>query len=99
MGMPVPTPEQFGKMLDAAQKGDFALASINVTSSNTANAALAAFAETKTAGIIQISTGGGEHLSGPAKDMALGAIALAEYVHVVAERLNVFVAITTDHCV
>ncbi|HEY0865753.1 MAG TPA: class II fructose-bisphosphate aldolase [Fimbriimonas sp.] len=97
--MPVPTPQQFGQILDAAQNGNYALASINVTSTNTANAALAAFAETKTDGIIQISTGGGEHLSGPVKDMALGAIALAEYVHRIAERMDVFVALTTDHCV
>lgn len=97
--MPVPNSQTFGKILDAAQKGDYALASINVTSSNTVNAALAAFAETKTDGIIQFSTGGGEHASGPVKDMALGAIALAEYVHRIAERMGVYVILTTDHCV
>ena len=97
--MPVPTPEQFARMLDAAQKGDYALASINVTSSSTLNAALRAFAETGTDGIVQISTGGGEFLSGPAKDMALGAIALADYTRTVAKDLGVFIALTTDHCV
>ena len=86
-------------MLDAAQAGDYALASINVTSTNTANAALAAFAEAKADGIIQLSTGGAEHVSGPAKDMMLGAVSLAEHVHRIAERLGVFVALTTDHCV
>jgi len=86
-------------MLKTAQANDYALASINVTSTNTLNAALAAFAESKTDGIIQFSTGGGEHLSGPAKDMALGAIALAEYVHRVTETLPIYVALTTDHCV
>lgn len=97
--MPVADAKTFAKILDAAQAGNYALASINVTSTNTANAALAAFAESKTDGIIQISTGGAEHLSGPAKDMALGAISLAEHVHRVAERLGVYVALTTDHCV
>ena len=97
--MPVPTTQEFAQILDAAQKGDYALASINVTSTNTANAALAAFAESKSDGIIQVSTGGGEFLSGPAKDMALGAISLAEHVHRVAEKLDVYVALTTDHCV
>lgn len=97
--MPVPDPATFQRILKAAQAGDYALASINVTSSNTANAALAAFAESKTDGIIQFSTGGGEHASGPVKDMAYGAIALAEYVHRLAERLPVYVALTTDHCV
>ena len=97
--MPVPSPEVFARIIDTAQKGDYALASINVTSSNTINAALAAFAETKTDGIIQFSTGGSEFASGPAKNMSLGAIALAEYVHRLAEDLPCYVAITTDHCV
>jgi fructose-bisphosphate aldolase, class II len=86
-------------MLDEAQKGDYALASINVTSSTTLNAALAAFAETKTDGIIQFSTGGSEFASGPIKDMAVGAIAMAEYIHRITKDLPCYVAITTDHCV
>ncbi len=97
--MPVPTPQEFARILDAAQAGDYALASINVTSTNTANAALAAFAEAGSDGIVQLSTGGAEHVSGPAKDMLVGAISLAEHVHRVAEKLGVYVALTTDHCV
>lgn len=97
--MPVPDPKTFQRILDAAQAGNYALASINVTSSSTIAAALAAFAETKTDGILQISTGGAEFFSGPVKDMALGAIAMAEYIHRLAERLDVYIAITTDHCV
>lgn len=97
--MPVPDAKTFARMIKTAQANDYALASINVTSTNTLNAALAAFAESKTDGIIQFSTGGGEHLSGPVKDMALGAIALAEYTHRIADRMPVYVAITTDHCV
>ena len=97
--MPVPDPQKFAEILDASIAGHYAIASINVTSTNTASAALAAFAETNSDGILQISTGGGEFASGPIKDMALGAIALAEYIHRIAERLNVYIAITTDHCV
>jgi len=97
--MPVPTPDQYRDILSAAQAGNYAIASINVTGSNTINAALAAFAETKTDGIIQFSTGGGEFASGPNKNAALGAIAMAEYVHRLAADLPVYVAITTDHCV
>ena len=97
--MPVPDPATFAKMIDAAQEGNYALASINVTSSSTINAALAAFVETGSDGIIQFSTGGGEFASGPNKDMALGAIAMAEYTHRLAEKLPVYIAITTDHCV
>jgi fructose-bisphosphate aldolase class II len=97
--MPVPDPQTFARMLDIAQVQDYAYASINVTSTNTANAAMAAFAETGTDGILQFSTGGAEHVSGPAKDMALGAISLAEHVHRVADKLPVYIALTTDHCV
>ena len=97
--MPVPNAAQFAHMLDEAQKGNYALASINVTSSTTLNAALAAFAESGTDGIIQFSTGGSEFASGPAKNMALGAIAMAEYVHRITADLPVFIALTTDHCV
>ncbi len=97
--MPVPDAATFARMIDSAQKGNYALASINVTSSTTLNAALAAFAETKTDGIIQFSTGGSEFASGPIKSMSEGAIALAEYTHRVAKDLPCYVAITTDHCV
>ena len=99
VGMPVPDSQTFARMLDAAQAGDYALASINITSSNTANAALAAFAESKSDGILQISTGGAEFYSGPLKNMGVGAIALAEHIHRIAEQLDVYIAITTDHCV
>jgi fructose-bisphosphate aldolase class II len=86
-------------MLDAAQKGGYAYPAINVTSITTINGALKAFAESKSDGIIQVSTGGGEFASGTAvKDMALGAIVLAEACHTLAERYNVLVALHTDHC-
>ncbi len=86
-------------MLDAAQKGGYAYAAINVTSLPTINGALKAFAEAKCDGIIQVSTGGGEFASGTCvKDMALGAIVLAEAVHRLAARYDVLVALHTDHC-
>ncbi len=97
--MPVATPAQYRAMLDAAQKGGYAYPAINVTSLPTINGALKAFAESKSDGIIQVSTGGGEFASGTSvKDMALGAIVLAEAVHRLAERYNVLVALHTDHC-
>jgi fructose-bisphosphate aldolase class II len=97
--MPIATPAQYRAMLDAAQRGDYAYPAINVTSLPTLNGALKAFAESKSDGIIQVSTGGGEVASGTmVKDMALGAIVLAEAAHVLAERYNVLVALHTDHC-
>jgi len=97
--MPVATPKQFSAMLDAAQKGDYAYPAINVTSLGTISAALKAFADNKSDGIIQVSTGGGEFASGiDVKDMAFGAIVLAEATHRLAEKYNILVGLHTDHC-
>jgi len=97
--MPVATPEQYHQMLDAAQKGSYAYPAINVTSIITINAALKAFADKKSDGLIQISTGGGQFASGTSvKDMVLGATVLAEATHRLAERYEVLVALHTDHC-
>lgn len=97
--MPVPTPEQYAKMIDTAKKNKYAFPAINVTSTSTANAAIAAFAETKSDGIIQFSLGGAKFASGTAIGSAVkGAISLADHVHRMAEDLGVFIALHTDHC-
>ncbi len=97
--MPIATPEVYEDMIARAKAGQFAYPAINVTSSSTLNAALKGFADAESDGIVQVSTGGGEFLSGSAvKDMALGAQALAEFAHVVAERYSVNIALHTDHC-
>ncbi|HEY9476085.1 MAG TPA: class II fructose-bisphosphate aldolase [Mycobacteriales bacterium] len=97
--MPIATPEVYAQMLDRAKAGGFAYPAINVTSSETLNAALRGFAEAGSDGIVQISTGGAEFLSGQTlKDMVTGAVALAEFAHVVAARYPVNVALHTDHC-
>ena len=97
--MPIATPEAYADMLDRAKAGRFAYPAINVTSSQTLNAALQGFAEAGSDGILQMSTGGAEYLSGQqVKDMVTGAVALAEYAHVVAARYDVTVALHTDHC-
>ncbi|MBI1367696.1 MAG: class II fructose-bisphosphate aldolase [Planctomycetes bacterium] len=97
--MPIATPEQYRQMLDAAQKGDYAYPAINVSSMVTANAALKGFADSKSDGIIQVSTGGGEFASGLSiKSKAVGAISIAEHIHRMAEHYNVLIAVHTDHC-
>ncbi|MGW6398737.1 class II fructose-bisphosphate aldolase [Streptomyces sp. NPDC055134] len=97
--MPIATPEVYAEMLDRAKAGKFAYPAINVTSSQTLNAALRGFAEAESDGIIQISTGGAEFLGGQYnKDMVTGAVALAEYAHIIAEKYDVTVALHTDHC-
>jgi fructose-bisphosphate aldolase class II len=66
---------------------------------STANAVLKGLAESRCDGIIQVSTGGGAFASGTSvKDMALGAISIAEHVHRVADRYPIYVALHTDHC-
>jgi len=97
--MPIATPEIYAQMLDRAKQQGFAYPAINVTSSQTLNAALRGFADASSDGIIQISTGGAEYLSGSkVKDMVTGAAALAEFAGVVAAKYPVYVALHTDHC-
>ena len=97
--MPIADPKTYAQMLDAARAGKFAYPAINVSSSESLNAALRGFAEAKSDGIVQVSTGGGEFASGATiKDGVMGAIALAEYAHTVAEKCPVSIALHTDHC-
>ena len=97
--MPIATPESYADMLDRAKAGAFAYPAINVSSSETVNAAIKGFADAGSDGIIQVSTGGAEFASGLAvKDMVVGAVALAEFAHVVAARYDVQIALHTDHC-
>ncbi|HEX4660860.1 MAG TPA: class II fructose-bisphosphate aldolase [Streptosporangiaceae bacterium] len=97
--MPIATPEVYAQMLDRAKEQGFAFPSINVTSSQTLNAAIRGFAEADSDGIVQVSTGGAEYLSGQGvKDMVTGAVALAQFARTVAARYPVHVALHTDHC-
>jgi fructose-bisphosphate aldolase, class II len=97
--MPIATPEVYAEMLDRAKANEFAFPAINVTSSETLNAALRGFAEAESDGIVQVSTGGSEFASGTkVKDMVTGSVALAEFAHVVAAKYPVNIALHTDHC-
>ncbi|MDQ3156298.1 MAG: class II fructose-bisphosphate aldolase [Actinomycetota bacterium] len=97
--MPVATPEVYAEMLDKAKRESFAYPAINVSSSQTLHAALQGFAEAESDGIIQISTGGADYLSGPTiKNMVTGSVAFAKFAEEVAAGYNVNVALHTDHC-
>ena len=97
--MPIASPEVYAEMIDRAKGGAFAYPAINVTSSQTLNAAIRGFAEAESDGIVQVSTGGAEYLSGPTvKDMVTGAVALAAFAHEVAKKYHVNIALHTDHC-
>ena len=97
--MPIATPEIYAEMLGRAKDSAYAFPAINCTSSETINAAIKGFADAGSDGIIQFSTGGAEFGSGlGVKDMVTGAVALAEFAHVVAAKYPINVALHTDHC-
>jgi len=97
--MPIATPEVYAEMLDKAKQNRFAYPAINVSSSQTLIAAIRGFAEAGSDGIVQVSTGGAEYLSGSTvKNMVTGSVALAAYAHEVAKNFPVNIALHTDHC-
>lgn len=97
--MPVVNFQQYRHMLQRAKQNKFAYPAFNVTSTETVNAVLLGLKAAHSDGIIQVSTGGAEFVSGlGVKSMAKGAIALAEFVHRMAEEYDVNVALHTDHC-
>ncbi|AXR74295.1 class II fructose-bisphosphate aldolase [Auritidibacter ignavus] len=97
--MPVASPDKYAEMIDAAKKGGYAYPAVNVTSSQTLNAAIRGFAEAESDGIIQVSTGGAEYFSGQSvKSMVVGAKAFAAFAKVVADSYGVTIALHTDHC-
>lgn len=97
--MPIATPQQFAEMLDAAQQGNYAYPAINCSNLVSLNAAMKGFADSKSDGIIQFSTGAGQFASGlNHKDAAYGVICLAELAHRLAEQYDVLIALNTDHC-
>ncbi|MCI9888965.1 class II fructose-bisphosphate aldolase [Micrococcales bacterium 31B] len=97
--MPIATPEVYNEMLDRAKAGKFAYPAINVSSSQTLIGAIQGFVEAESDGIIQVSFGGAEYLSGSTvKDRVAGSLALAAYAHEIAKNYNVNIALHTDHC-
>ncbi len=97
--MPIATPEVYAEMLGRAKEHSFAFPAINCVGSESVNAAIKGFADAGSDGIIQFSTGGAEFASGLGiKEMVTGAVALAEFAHIVAAKYPISVALHTDHC-
>ncbi len=97
--MPIATPDVYAEMIDKAKEKGFAYPAINVTSSQTLNAAIRGFAEAGSDGIIQASTGGAAYWSGASvKDMVTGSLAMAAFAREVAKNYDVNIALHTDHC-
>ena len=97
--MPIATPEVYAEMLGRAKEHSYAFPAVNCVGSESINAAIKGFADAGSDGIIQFSTGGAEFGSGlGVKDMVTGAVALAEFAHVIAAKYPITVALHTDHC-
>ena len=97
--MPIASPEKYRAMLEAARAGGFAFPAINITGTESLHGAMSGFAEASSDGIVQISTGGAEFLSGATvKSMPAGAAALAEFAYIAADQYPVNIALHTDHC-
>ena len=97
--MPIATPDVYSEMIDRAKEKGFAYPAINVTSSQTLNAAIRGFAEAGSDGIIQASTGGAAYWSGASvKNMVTGSLAMAAFAREVAKDYDVNIALHTDHC-
>ncbi len=97
--MPVINYEQYCQMLDRAYNNHYAYPAFNVSNMETASAVLAGLEEANSDGIIQVSVGGATYASGASiKDKVLGAIALSNYIQLVADSYNINVALHTDHC-
>jgi fructose-bisphosphate aldolase class II len=96
--VPVATSRDLARLLDEARDGGYAYPAVNVSSSQTLNAALRGFDEAGSDGIVQVTTGGAAHAAGGHRCMALGARALAEYARAVAEGWPGLTVLHTDHC-
>ena len=95
--MPIATTRQYQEMIDAARSDGYAYPAVNVTSSQTLNAALRGFADARSDGIVQMTTSAAMYFSGAVRDEAIGARAFAEFAHVVAARSPVLIGLHTDH--
>ena len=94
--MAIATPEVYAEMLENAKAKGFAYPAVNVTSSQTLNAAIRGFAEAGSDGIVQASTGGAAYWSGASKkDMVVGSLAFAAYAREVAKQYAVNIALHT----
>ena len=96
--MPIADFDQYCQMLTSARAGKYAYPAINISNLETLQGAIEAFAEAESDGMVQVSSGAGQHASGSLKDMVLGAEILAEAAHKIAARYNVLIALHTDHC-
>jgi len=98
----VVTGERYRTLVAACKSGGYALPAVNVTGTNSVNAVLEAAATAKADVVIQLSNGGarffaGEGMKDEGTARALGAVAAARHVHLLAQHYGVCVVLHTDH--
>ncbi|TNE91789.1 MAG: class II fructose-bisphosphate aldolase [Deltaproteobacteria bacterium] len=98
----VVTGEAYQAVIAAAKAGGYALPAVNVVGTDSVNAVLEAAAKAKSDVIIQVSNGGAEFFAGKGypdsfQAKVLGAVAMAQHVHLLAEAYGVCVILHTDH--
>ncbi|MEX1037029.1 MAG: class II fructose-bisphosphate aldolase [Sneathiella sp.] len=98
----VVTGRDYLNLVQTCKAQGFALPAINVTSTNTVNAALEAAMLSKSDIIIQLSNGGAQFFAGKGikdvdKARVVGAISAARHIHTVAREYGICVVLHTDH--
>ncbi|MFC1467628.1 class II fructose-bisphosphate aldolase [Verrucomicrobiota bacterium] len=86
------------KVFEVCKENGFALPAVNCVGTDSINAVLEAAAKAKSPVVIQFSNGGATFVAGKGLgNPAVGAIAGAQYVHMVAEAYGIPVILHTDH--
>lgn len=99
----VATGDDVQKIFSFCKANKCALPGVNVISTDSINAVMEAAAKAKSPVIVQFSNGGAQFVAGKGLKLAgqqaniLGAIAGAEYVHLMAEHYGIPVIVHTDH--
>ena len=93
---------EYQELVAACKAGKYALPAVNVSGSNTINAALEAASKAKSDIIIQTSNGGAGFIGGKGMAdghaaMVKGAVVAAQQVNTLAEHYGVCVVLHTDH--
>ena len=98
--MTVATPEQYSAMLAAAREGGYAFPAINVTSSQTLNAALQGLSRCRSGRYYSNFCGGSARVSGTKlKDRVVGSrVSRLSHAKLPRSTQTFTVALHTDHC-
>jgi fructose-bisphosphate aldolase class II len=96
------TGADYQTLIKACKDGGYALPAVNVVGTHSVNAVLEAAAKNKSDVIIQLSNGGAQFFAGKGmedsfKAKVLGAVAMAQHVHLIAESYGICVVLHTDH--